>query len=310
MHLKEAIELYLGNCQFRNLSDLSLVSYQSALRHFLRFVGDIYIAKIKLCHLEAWVASLKEDGLAPNGIRQKVIYIKIFFMFLKKRHLLSLNPRLIDLPKKEIKERIFLTYEEVNKLLASLDTTQERWLVIYCIIETLFCTGCRIRELIHIKLSDIDWAKQQIKIIGKGKKHRSVYLTNEAVKHLKKYLSIRKQKSEYLFRSPFTCKTNDFYSAQSVGLHLRLLSQRILGKRISPHILRHSFACHLLTQGAPITEVSRLLGHSSIETTCKYLHTTDILAEKSFRKYFTDFKEMAIGFGKTPKYQIILRKTR
>lgn len=188
-----------------------------------------------------------------------------FFGWCHAEEYIQRNPaRPVKAIKYESKERQALSQMELEYLRMACKTKRER-----AMIEVLYSTGCRVSELMRLKLSDIDWADNTVHLFGKGKKHRTGYLNAKAIVSLRDYLNSRNDDCDSLFvteRAP-----HRKMSKEAVELCMRNLSERSnLGKRVTPHVLRHTTATQAVNSGMPIEDVSKLLGHASVATTMIY----------------------------------------
>lgn len=199
-----------------------------------------------------------------------------FFHWAHTEEYISKNPaRSIKAIKYESKERQALTQLELEYLRSACETPRDR-----AILEFLYSTGCRVSELIGVKKSDVNWNDNTVHLFGKGKKHRTSYLNAKAVVAVKDYLKTRTDQNEYLFvseRQPHDCITKS--SVESV---MRTISSRSgIGKRVTPHVIRHTTATQAVNSGMPIEDISKLLGHASVATTMIYAksHSSKVQSE-------------------------------
>lgn len=188
-----------------------------------------------------------------------------FFGWCHAEEYLSRNPaRPVKAIKYESKERQALSQMDLEYLRMACKTKRDR-----AMIEVLYSTGCRVSEFLRLKLSDVHWADNTIHLFGKGKKHRTSYLNAKSIVALLDYLESRNDTCESLFvteRAPFRQM-----SKEAVELCIRNISERSnIGKRVTPHILRHTTANQAVNSGMPIEDVSKLLGHASVATTMIY----------------------------------------
>tara|TARA_B100000745_G_scaffold70940_1_gene42441 strand:- start:13369 stop:14301 length:933 start_codon:yes stop_codon:yes gene_type:complete len=214
-----------------------------------------------------------------------LIAIRAFLKFLRKRGIASLSPERIELAKVPQRDLDLITRAELNRLLTSpMKVYQEsenenerlRALRDNAIVQLLFSTGLRVSELVSLN-SDIDLSKDEMSIRGKGDKVRVVFFSEDAKSAIRKYLDARKDMDEALFVN----------MGRNAGSELRLTSRSVerivkhyatyagITKKVTPHVVRHSFATDLLQNGADIRSVQALLGHANIATTQVYTHVTD-----------------------------------
>ncbi len=231
---------------------------------------------------------------APNGdtLKRKtqnyyLIAIRAFLKFLRKRGITSLSPEKIELAKVPQRDLDLITRKELDRLLASpmkeyaeneTETGRLRALRDNAILQLLFSTGLRVSELVSLG-SDIDLSKDEMSIRGKGDKVRVVFFSKEAKDAVKKYLDARKDMDEALFvNMGRNANFNDGLrlTSRSVERIVKHHATRAgITKKVTPHVVRHSFATDLLQNGADIRSVQALLGHANIATTQVYTHVTD-----------------------------------
>lgn len=267
------IDKYLAYLEYeRKLSNNTLKSYLNDLKDFdLYFKGEIL--NLSYDDIKKYIDTLQDK--TSTTISHYISVINSFYLFLLGDQLITSNPcENIATPKIAKKLPNYLTEEEVNKLLdINLLTPYD-----YrnkAMLELLYATGLRITELCNLKLSDVDVNNCFIRVYGKGKKERIVPVTDLALKHLLTYiydyrnLILKDKDSEYLFIS--NSLTN--ISRQGFFKILKKECKRVgIEKNVSPHILRHSFATHLLKHGADLRIIQELLGHEDIATTQIYAH--------------------------------------
>lgn len=191
-----------------------------------------------------------------------------FFTWAHMEEYLPRNPgRSIKPIKYEIKERQALSQIELEYLRMACETVRDR-----AMLEFMYSTGCRVTELANVKKADIDWHEKTVHLFGKGRKHRTSYINAKCEVTLKEYLKQRNDECEYLFvtlRKPYRKMTKC-----AIEKVMRLMSERSrVDKHVCPHIIRHTTATQALNHGMPLEDVSKLLGHSSVDTTLIYAKT-------------------------------------
>lgn len=262
-----------------NYSEHTISSYRSDLDDFFDYLlkNKIDYKKINRNEARNYLKYLDELGLKNSSIARKLSCIRSFYNFLVNENIIEVNLfKSIRNPKIEKKLPNFLNYSEIADMLNSIDLDSDYGIRDRLIIELLYATGCRVGELCNIKLNDINFADKKIIIKGKGNKERIVYYGEYAALYLDKYLKIRDKlfgysKSEYLLanNNKENIKSND------IELIVRKIVDKLSIKHhVTPHTLRHTFATHLLNNGADIKSVQELLGHSSLNTTGIYTHIT------------------------------------
>ena len=266
----QEVALYLEFLEMeKGLAQNTILAYERDLIAFFDyFSGEI--ENISRQNINSYIYYLKEKKYTATSVARKIASIRGFYRWVCISGFLKQNPTEFleqqKLPKKLPK---VLTIDEMNKIFAqNLDLAQK------VIVELLYGCGLRVSELVEIKPNDIDLNGKYLRCFGKGAKERIVPLNKNAIDALKEYYPQR----EYIMNK-FNISTNNLllhesgrnYSRQDVWKFIRNLGQK-LHKSISPHTLRHSFATHLLENGADLRVVQELLGHSDVATTQLYTH--------------------------------------
>lgn len=209
-----------------------------------------------------------------------LIALRAFLKFLRKRGIEGLNPERIELAKLPERHIDLISGQELERLIAAADGTDEKSLRDRAILELLFSTGLRVSELCSLD-SDIDLSRDDLSVRGKGDKVRVVFLSPAAKDSVRNYLKIRKDMEEALFvnippASKDAKRTPTRLTPRGVQLIIKHYATKAgITKKVTPHVLRHSFATDLLSNGADLRSVQALLGHASINTTQIYTHVTD-----------------------------------
>lgn len=289
MDIKTLKIQYLEHLEIeKNRSAKTLENYGRYLDRFLQFAkvsspGGITDDLIRQYRL--YLNRLKDrDGNTLKKVTQNyhIIALRNFLKYLAKRDIKSVPAEKVELGKQEDREVTFLESDELERLLKSpdgdkLDTLRDR-----AVLGTLFSTGMRVSELCSLDRDKIDITRGELSIRGKGGKIRVVFLSDNAKEDIKKYIGKRSDVDDALFiRIP---KTKTFSKDSNLRLTSRSIQRivgkyatkaGIMGKNVSPHTLRHSYATDLLRNGADIRSVQAMLGHSSVTTTQIYTHVTD-----------------------------------
>ena len=310
MDLDKSLNLFLKYLEFeKNLSLNTINSYKIDIMQFIVFISQKKDKGLELLHIENFRKFLKHIDIfnySRNTSIRKYSTLLNYFKFLEDNDYIKNNiSQFLMPPKKSLQLYAFLSQKEMIKLLDSIDTSDVLGLRNKAILELIYSTGTRISEIENIKLEDLDTAAKEAKVLGKGRKYRTVYINDNALICLEKYLEKR---SDLLCRSKNKESMNNisFYDAKKGALFLnrfgnKLTSRSIrnilkkclrsagINKYISPHGIRHSFATHLLQHGAGIREIQELLGHENISTTQIYTH----LNTKKIKEDYTKFHPRA-----------------
>ncbi len=228
--------------------------------------------------VRAYLTLLNEKQYSKATIARKLATLRSFYKFLVKRGQLSSNPvTVVRTPKQEKKLPRFLEYEEVKKLIET--PPMDNWLGVRdrAILETLYSTGIRVSELTALNMDDIDFLGEVVHIRGKGKKERITPIGSSALQAIQHYMEFRNKRAQsngnFDSKVLFVNKHGRRLSTRSVRRKMdKYLKMAGLDPAISPHTLRHSFATHMLNNGADLRSVQELLGHQSLSTTQVYTH--------------------------------------
>ncbi len=299
MKLKDLKLQYLEHLEIeKNRSPKTLENYNRYLERFLNFIKKDDPASITedgVRQYRVFLNRLKDAGGDPlKKVTQNyhIIALRNFLKYLAKRDIKCIPAEKIELGKQEQREVTFLESDELNKLLGSPEGNSLNSLRDKAILTTLFSTGMRVSELCSLDRDKIDLNRGEFSVRGKGSKIRLVFLSDQAIKDLKQYLDKRPDADEALFiRIPpqmaFAKYSNLRLTPRSIQRIVRKYSIKsgIIGKKVSPHTLRHSNATDLLRNGADIRSVQALLGHSSVTTTQIYTHVTDKQLREVHKKF-------------------------
>jgi len=279
MEKNKDLELYLDYLKYnRNYSDNTIISYKNDIIEYLKYLEKEYLnyCDVNYQDLHGLLVYYENNHNNSRSIRRKISSLKGFYKYLVRNNKINDNPFIyISLPKMEKKLPQYLNYNEFLEIIDSIEIKDIYSLRDRLILELLYATGLRVSELVNIKLDDININNNEIKVIGKGNKTRIVYFNNVCLNYLKKYLNnfheINKKNSNYLILN----KCGEPITTRGVSLIIdKIIKKTSIIKNISPHVLRHTFATHLLNNGCDLLTVQELLGHSSISTTGIYTHVT------------------------------------
>ena len=274
----------------RSLSMNSIEAYWRDVEKFVKFLelNELQLSPIavRLSHLENFIFWLNDLGLGANSQARIISGLRAFFKYLLMEDLIDDDPtEMIEGPRLKRKIPEVLTYEEIQKMLASIDLSEAHGVRNRAMLETLYACGLRVSELINLRLSNLFLDIGFVKVIGKNDKERLIPIGEEAIKHIQLYIKgIRR------LQNNIDPEHENFLFLNRRGKHLSRVmvfmivkdAARDAGvrKRVSPHTFRHSFATHLIEGGADLKAVQDMLGHESITTTEIYTHLdTDFLKE-------------------------------
>ena len=229
--------------------------------------------KVDYSLVRKYLVFLYEKKYKNTTICRHISSLRSFYKYLLGNKLINENPmELISLPKKQQRLPNFLYYNDLEKLLETPDQATSIGLRDKLIFEILYSTGVRVSELVNIKVKDIDFENKSIRIFGKGKKERIVLFGDQALKLINIYLDQRGFSSEYLILN----NRGNKITTRGVDLIIHKNSLKSgLKNKITPHTMRHTFATHMLNDGANLLTVQELLGHENLKTTQVYTHVSN-----------------------------------
>lgn len=270
----------------KNYSVYTRNNYQRDIEDFLLFCSERKISYRTITYPEAqsYLFYLYEEKKnQASSVSRKISAIRRFYQYLSNQDIAQNSSfSLLKLPKKEKKLPKFFAYNELEELFCIPDQSTPLGQRDAVILETLYATGIRVSELVGIEVEDIHLADKTIHILGKGNKERIVYFNQATANRLKKYLADgRKILNQKQLSFLFLNQHGGQLTTRGVEDILeRIIQKTSLNKHISPHMIRHSFATHLLNEGCDLLSVQQLLGHESLSATSIYTHvTTDRLKE-------------------------------
>ncbi len=267
-----------------NYSENTEISYREDITNFLNYLEkkQLNYKKIDGEIIRDYLKYLDEAKLKNSTIARRISALRTFYNYLLNKNIVDTNLfNSIRNPKLEKKLPNYLSYEELAKILDNIDISTKIGLRNRLLVEMFYATGCRVSEMINIKVSDINKSNNSIRIMGKGKKMRIVYFGEYARDYLDRYFPLID--TDYLF----TQESGDKLSIHDVEYIISdLVKNLALKTHVTPHTLRHTFATHLLNNGADIKTVQELLGHSSLNTTGIYTHVSNERIKEVYRKTF------------------------
>lgn len=279
------IQSFLDYLKFqKRYSQHTIVSYQNDLQSFFDFLmlsfGDMPLDEIKAVIVRSWLASLKEDGMESRSINRKISALKSFFKYQLKEEKLAVSPMTTIVSPKNKKRLPQYVDEKGTATLFNYVEFDEGWKgdTDKLIMQLFYNTGMRQAELVGLQESQVDKSNCQLKVLGKGNKERVLPVSKELMDILMAYISAKRKLFEsfdavYLLVNENGKKLYPKYVYNTVKRYLSEKDVTTIEKR-SPHVLRHTFATHLMNNGADINAVKELLGHSSLAATQVYTHNT------------------------------------
>lgn len=273
---------YIKN--IKNYSNYTIINYKKDIDQFLIYLKKENIndlTKITYDDIRNYLAYLNKINYKNKSISRMLSTLRSLFNYLESEKIININPtKLISNPKKEIRLPNFLSINEIEKLL-SMKIENKYDIRDLLIIELLYSTGIRVGEAINIKISDINTYDKTIKVLGKGNKYRYVLYGTRFDKLYKEYLNYFKDniKDNYLLVSVNNKKLSESMIRKILN---KVALKTNLNRHIYPHMLRHTYATHMLNNGAELLSVKELLGHKNIETTGIYTHVSNEYLRKVY----------------------------
>jgi integrase/recombinase XerC len=276
----EALSLFSGHQYSQNRSELTVAAYQTDLGQFFKFaafeqgleVETLTVDLIDVYNVRGFLGVLAEHGLARRSMARKLAALRSFFKFLCRKKILLINPvQRVASPKLGRKLPNFLYLDQMDGLLHASDCTNLLGSRDQVIIELLYGSGLRVSELVGLDRENLELESGLIRVLGKGSKERVVPVTNYAIEFIQAYLGMRKDQSKVLLLNYQGTRL----SARSVRRILdKIVAKSSLEQHVNPHMLRHSYATHMLDGGADLRSVQELLGHQKLSSTQIYTHLT------------------------------------
>ena len=276
----------------KNYSPKTVIAYQNDINSFKEFISDEFqqssLIKVNYSQIRSWIVLLVNSGISNKTINRKISSLNSFYKFLKKIGVNKINPlnehkslktkSIVQIPFSKSEVSSVLNPENFTK---DFDGVRDN-----LILEILYCTGIRRNELINLKINNIDLANQRIKVLGKRNKERYIPILNSTVQLLNSYLELR-NKLNFINDKDFlliTSRGKKIYENLVNRVTKKYFSKYSSKLKKSPHILRHSFATHLLDNGADLNSVKDLLGHTSLAATQIYTNRSIEEIKKVFKK--------------------------
>ncbi len=274
----------------KRYSDNTVSAYMRDLKQFYDYAGadysEIVVDERKI---KNWIIDLSQRDISSRSINRKLSSLKTFYRFLLKQGVIEQSPmdKVLN-PKQSAALPVFIPQQDLDKIPDLLLEHDYKLVRDWLLVELLYLTGLRRAELVGLKVNDIDFKSETIKVLGKGKKQRLIPVPNKLLDYIRHYLRLREEyyagqeyDEAYLFLTDKGKKLYPEYVNRKVK---EVLSQITTLEKLSPHVLRHSFATHLLNNGADINAIKELLGHSSLAATEVYTHTTFEKLKKIYKQ--------------------------
>ncbi len=281
--LIQSFDSFMEYLQFeKRYSSNTIISYRKDISDFFDFINanfdDVELKYINHNFIRSWLASLKGKGLGAKSIKRKISSLKSFFKYQLKIESIEVSPmsKVIS-PKVGKRLPVFVKESETKNLIELLNSANEDWKTLNAkiLISVFYATGMRLSELIGLKENQVDFSRSQIKVLGKGSKERVIPVSKGIVEMIKEYQQLKRKEFEKTEDSLLvTEKGKKIYPKYAYLLVNKYLSESSTLEKKSPHILRHTFATHLMNNGADLNAVKELLGHSSLASTQVYTHNT------------------------------------
>ena len=278
-----AIQSFIDYLKFeKRYSVHTIISYQTDLSSFFEYLqkqyGDLHLAEITHSFIRSWLADLKEKRLTSKSINRKISTLRSFFKYHLKRGAITIMPTLnVIAPKISKRLPVFIKEADTKQLLETLNTSTEDWKTLNArmLVSLFYATGMRVSELINLKEKQLDPARSQLRVLGKGNKERIIPVSKELFREIRSYQHLKKKtfetKEAVLMVTERGKKLYPKYAWLLVNKYLGQASTLV---KKSPHVLRHTFATHLMNNGADLNAVKELLGHASLAATQVYTHNT------------------------------------
>tara|TARA_B100000902_G_scaffold86356_2_gene90537 strand:+ start:13105 stop:13980 length:876 start_codon:yes stop_codon:yes gene_type:complete len=275
--------------QEKRLSYHTIISYKLDLKQFQSFFNEYSsTTKIETADkraIRSWIVELSLKSLSAKSINRKIATLKSFFKFLIKRDIIEINPTTnINSLKTDQKIPSFIKEKDINYLFDNLEVENnfegERDMLV---LELLYGTGIRISELINLKTINVNISKKEIKVLGKRNKERIIPIHDQVLNQINKYINKKNNINsdhEYLL---CTKKGDQLYPMLIYRIVKKQLSSLINSKKYNPHLLRHTFATHILNKGGDLNSIKDLLGHESLAATQIYTHNSIEKLKETFK---------------------------
>ncbi|MCF8369626.1 MAG: tyrosine-type recombinase/integrase [Bacteroidales bacterium] len=267
----------------KRYSKHTIIAYHNDLKQFNKFLKESYniCSFVEVTHqiVRSWIFELSSHSISANSINRKLSTLKTFFGYLRKNSIIIENPlSKISSPKKNKRLPEFVIQEQMDELFINIDNDKSfTGIRNKLIIQIFYFTGIRLSEMTHLRDHDIDISRQQLKVLGKRNKERLIPFGKTLAETIEEYLLVRKREIEKKEEGDFLLITKNgkkIYNKLIYRVVNSYLSKVSTLQKTSPHILRHTFATHMLNNGAELNAIKEILGHANLAATQVYTHNT------------------------------------
>lgn len=291
--VNDALQPFLDYLKYeKRYSAHTIISYQTDLEDFSSYCvtnyGTLKLEEVAHSFIRSWLADMKERGLSSRSINRKISSLRSFFKYYLKRGVIQQMPTTnLVAPRVSKRLPVFVKEKETQELREALKTSTGDWKSYNgrMLIELFYGTGMRLSELINLREKQLDFGRSQIKVLGKGNKERIIPVSTELISMIREYQQMKKKefedREEVLL---VTEKGKKLYPKYAYLLVKSYLQQAGTLDKKSPHVLRHTFATHLMNNGADLNAVKELLGHASLAATQVYTHNTIEKLKEVYKK--------------------------
>jgi len=268
--------------QEKRYSSHTVQAYRTDLLQFVSFMAEVYELapeEAKYIHIRDYMVYLMENKVGANSIGRKMSALRSYYKYMQRMKVITFNPMsLVKAPKAPKRLPVFVDAEQMDNLLDSEEFFDETFPSVRdkMVIETLFGTGMRLAELLGLKLADVNFYEETVKVLGKRNKERIIPITKKLAIQLKAYIELKSlqnfnNKTDDLFVTNKGAAVYPRFIYELVNRYLAFISTQ---DKKSPHVLRHSYATSLLNRGADLNAIKELLGHASLAATQVYTHNS------------------------------------
>ena len=280
--VEELFQKYIKHLQVeRGISAYTVRNYSTDIQGFLDFLGTngvTSLSKVDRAMMRRYLGWLQEQGIARGSISRKLSALRSFYRYLMRENLVTSEPLTsLSAPKLEQRLPTFLSTDEVVRLVESPDTSTPKGVRDRAILELLYAAGLRLSEIVSLNVNDVDFNSRQVRAWGKGSKERIVLMGKPAAEALRRYVKYARPKLEGKKRTQalFLNRFGDRIARRRIEYIIEKSARQAgLDMRVHTHMLRHTFATHLLDGGADLRAVQELLGHARLATTQVYTHVS------------------------------------